>query len=72
MLVGHEINLFDIIMFPLSDVNQCLVNNGGCDHTCTNELPGFSCSCRTGYTLDTDNRGCSGMYHNYVIMLTIV
>ncbi len=41
-------------------MNQCLTNNGGCAHNCTNELPGFTCSCRTGYNLDTDNKGCVG------------
>ncbi len=47
-------------IFCCSDVDQCLTNNGGCAHTCTNELPGFTCSCRTGFTLDTDNKGCVG------------
>ncbi len=41
-------------------MNQCLTNNGGCAHNCTNELPGFTCSCRTGYNLDTDKRSCVG------------
>ncbi len=41
-------------------MDQCLTNNGGCAHKCTNELPGFTCSCRTGFTLDTDNKGCVG------------
>ncbi len=49
-----------ISIFCSSDVDQCLTNNGGCAHTCTNELPGFTCSCRTGYNLDTDNKGCVG------------
>ena len=44
------------------DENQCLDNNGGCAHTCTNELPGFTCSCASGYRLDTDNRGCVGEF----------
>ncbi len=43
-------------------MNQCLTNNGGCDHICTNELPGFSCSCRPGYQLQTDNKKCLGKY----------
>ncbi len=41
-------------------MDQCLTNNGGCAHTCTNELPGFTCSCRAGYNLDTDNKSCAG------------
>ena len=69
-------------IFCSSDMDQCLTNNGGCSHTCTNELPGFTCSCRTGFTLDTDNKGCFGEQklpvnipanrYNYIQILTSV
>ena len=45
---------------PFTDVNECLVNNGDCDHSCTNLVPGHQCSCRQGYMLDSDNRTCNG------------
>ena len=32
--------------------------NGGCGQNCTNIPGSFTCSCNSGYTLDTDNRTC--------------
>ncbi|KAI8507036.1 hypothetical protein Bbelb_154750, partial [Branchiostoma belcheri] len=42
-----------------SDINECSVVNGGCDHVCTNTMGTFHCSCVTGYTLDADGYSCS-------------
>lgn len=44
-----------------SDIDECLVDNGGCSHTCVNSNGGFSCTCPTGfaYINETD---CSGMH----------
>ena len=50
-----------LLMTTTLDINECLTNNGGCQHTCTNSIGSYACSCRTGYALDTDNHGCIGM-----------
>jgi cysteine-rich repeat protein len=55
-----------------SDINECATNNGGCSPNaiCTNALPGFSCTCASGYSGDgitcadidecaTNNGGCA-------------
>ncbi len=42
------------------DVNECLTNNGGCEHNCTNTDGNFSCSCNTGYSRDSNNLNCTG------------
>ena len=34
--------------------------NGGCQHSCTNELGSFSCSCDQGYRLLDDGLQCEG------------
>eukprot|EP00058_Branchiostoma_floridae_P009650 XP_002595138.1 hypothetical protein BRAFLDRAFT_67927 [Branchiostoma floridae] len=39
--------------------NECSSNNGGCDQTCTNTRGSYTCSCRQGFVLDSDGRGCS-------------
>ena len=31
------------------DVNECLTDNGGCEHVCNNMLGSHICSCRDGY-----------------------
>ena len=36
------------------------MNNGGCDHTCTNNYGRFKCSCDEGYELDEDEFQCKG------------
>ena len=38
-----------------ADINECDVNNGGCDQDCTNTGGGFFCSCRTGYEFEPGN-----------------
>ena len=56
-----------------TDVNECLTNNGGCAHTCTNDIGSYTCSCRTGYVLDNDNHHCIGtvcIVHNIQITPT--
>ena len=40
------------------DVDECAVDNGGCQGTCVN-LPGsFTCLCDVGLKLSADNKSC--------------
>ena len=55
-------NLGFTLNHPLTDVNECATNNGGCDHYCTNTIGSFVCSCYPGYTLDGDGRTCLGEF----------
>lgn len=44
-----------------SDVDECLINNGGCTQKCFN-LPGtVRCECNKGYNLLEDGKTCEGM-----------
>ena len=42
------------------DVNECALNNGGCDQVCDNSVGSFQCSCNRGYRLNLDRMTCSG------------
>ena len=48
--------------FFISDINECLSNTHGCEHKCTNNDGSFTCSCNTGYEVDTDRKSCKGKY----------
>ena len=42
------------------DTNECLDNNGGCNHICINTKGSYQCLCHKGYFLTEDNRTCEG------------
>ena len=44
----------------LSDVNECLISNGGCQHICNNVLGSYVCSCQSGHSLNVDGHTCDG------------
>ena len=53
---------FSVIGLPV-DMNQCSTDNGGCDHTCTDLIPGYQCSCDDGFELSSDDHSCDGKLH---------
>ena len=48
------------VLITTPDTNQCATDNGGCDHTCTDLIPGHECSCDDEYVLENDGKTCSG------------
>lgn len=44
----------------LPDINECSVNNGGCEHGCENTMGGFECFCHPGYRLHWNKKDCIG------------
>lgn len=44
----------------LSDIDECTIENGGCETFCTNSEGSYECSCRRGYALMPDLRSCTG------------
>ena len=51
----HSIELVNTIAI---DIDECLTNNGGCSHICTNVVGSYYCKCLPGYTLEADNHDC--------------
>ena len=37
------------------DIDECYINNGGCQMRCENFFGGFNCLCSAGYTLVVRN-----------------
>uniref|UniRef100_A0A4W5MC58 EGF-like domain-containing protein n=1 Tax=Hucho hucho TaxID=62062 RepID=A0A4W5MC58_9TELE len=42
------------------DIDECTIQNGGCETFCTNSEGSYECSCRSGYALMPDLRTCTG------------
>ena len=49
------------MFFLLSDINECDMNNGDCEHLCVNKEGSFECKCNVGYRLQPDKKTCKGM-----------
>ncbi|XP_036324703.1 dorsal-ventral patterning protein tolloid [Rhagoletis pomonella] len=43
----------------LIDLDECSINNGGCQHHCLNTFGSYKCSCRNGYTIDENRHNCT-------------
>ena len=53
-----------------TDINECLIDNGGCEYNCTNLEGinsttglGYQCGCHNGYQLASNNHDCIGKEH---------
>ena len=51
-----------------TDINECLIDNDGCEFSCTNFEGinnttglGYQCGCDNGYQLAPNNHDCNGM-----------
>ena len=49
------------LYFLIPDIDECAMNNGGCQYSCTNTFGSFMCSCNVGYDLLEDSVTCQGM-----------
>ena len=47
-------------LYTYSDINECLINNGGCHHNCSGSDGNYTCSCNNGYRLNSDGHTCEG------------
>ena len=41
-------------------IDEC-TDYSDCEHICVNAIGNYSCLCNDGYSLDTNNRNCSGL-----------
>ena len=43
----------------LPDINECLEGTDNCEHVCIDTEGSYTCSCNTGFTLDSDGTSCT-------------
>ena len=47
----------------ITDVDECLDDNGGCEQVCRNTPGSYQCRCNAGYQL-VDDLNCTGEHTN--------
>lgn len=57
---GNEATIakYTCYLFSIQDKDECSVNNGNCQHICTNTLGSYECSCHNGFTLHDNKHDC--------------
>lgn len=50
--------LWNFFFFNSTDMDECTVNNGGCQHECHNTVGSYECSCHNGFTLHNNKHDC--------------
>ncbi|VDM81107.1 unnamed protein product [Strongylus vulgaris] len=55
-----HLNPSKTINIPLLDINECIVDNGGCHHDCVNTIGTFYCRCWAGFELEENGKTCKG------------
>ena len=48
-----------MIVYPLSDIDECLERTDNCDHVCNNTVGSYTCECNSGYILQSDGHSCA-------------
>ena len=48
--------------FIYSDCDECQLNFHGCEHGCVNVVGSYTCTCRIGYELNSNQRNCDGIF----------
>ena len=48
------------LCFIHPDCDECQLNFHGCEHGCVNIIGSYTCTCRVGYELNSNQRNCDG------------
>ena len=61
-----NVSSYILCVFHL-DINECNLDDNGCQHICVNTEGTYHCECFPGFELDPDGFNCSGRF-NYEIL----
>ena len=61
-LLCNNRKIISHLSYVIPDIDECALGTHGCDQTCTNTPGSYTCSCRSGYTLDRNGAACNGTY----------
>ena len=59
------LGFYEVLILGIIDDDECSRNNGGCNQTCFNTEGSYNCTCISGYSLDDDGLGCSGIVNDF-------
>lgn len=54
---------FSVVLL-ITDVNECMINNGGCEQLCVNTRGSYYCDCHEGFIMDNATNKCLGELGN--------
>ena len=52
------------------DINECSINNGGCEYECHNMPGGAECSCPRNHKLHENGKDCIGSKSLFTLVCT--
>ena len=55
-----QFHKFLFFLILLTDIDECSLGTDRCRHSCTNTIGSYTCSCNTGYALNSDGYTCDG------------
>ena len=50
----------EYVIFSHEDVDECASDTDNCQHNCHNNVGSYTCTCMSGYRLNSDGRQCDG------------
>eukprot|EP00731_Ephydatia_muelleri_P014776 Em0008g496a len=65
-----KLNSMSITLHVSLDINECAVNNGGCNQTCVDTDVGYNCSCFSGFQLASDMKKCTPIVPSVAVPTT--
>ena len=54
-----------------SDIDECAEETSNCSQVCINTVPGYYCSCDSGYLLNGDRATCDGEYVHITLYILV-